>query len=199
MRYDFIEIGTSDFDTLIQQWPNKVGLSIEPIKYYLDALPNNPLVTKVNAAVSDKCGTITIYSVNPKYITEYKLPDWIRGCNAVGDYHPTVKKLLVERNIPLDIFSIDTVECLDYATLVERYNITECGYLKIDTEGHDPIIINNIFDYCEKHSELLPERILFESNELTAPHIVDQIITRSKSYNYSLVSRGHDTILKRMT
>ena len=36
-HYDFIEIGTSDFDTLIESSDdNVVGLSIEPIKYYLD-------------------------------------------------------------------------------------------------------------------------------------------------------------------
>ena len=38
-HYDFIEIGTSDFDTLIETSNNDtVGISIEPIKYYLDNL-----------------------------------------------------------------------------------------------------------------------------------------------------------------
>ena len=39
MHYDFIEVGTSDFRTLIQTCgPNEIGLSIEPIKMYLDNL-----------------------------------------------------------------------------------------------------------------------------------------------------------------
>ena len=35
MKYDFIEIGTSDFDTLLETTTNKIGISIEPLKYYL--------------------------------------------------------------------------------------------------------------------------------------------------------------------
>ena len=36
MKYDFIEIGTSDFGTLIQSSTNEIGISIEPLKIYLD-------------------------------------------------------------------------------------------------------------------------------------------------------------------
>jgi hypothetical protein len=49
---DSIEIGTSDFDTLIESASaNTVGFSIEPIKYYLDNLPDKPNVTKINKAI----------------------------------------------------------------------------------------------------------------------------------------------------
>ena len=35
--FDFLEIGTSDFDTEIEKSDNtRVGMSIEPIKYYLE-------------------------------------------------------------------------------------------------------------------------------------------------------------------
>ena len=53
MKYDFIEIGTSDFDTLLETTINKIGISIEPLKYYLDNLPNNDKVIKVNCAIED--------------------------------------------------------------------------------------------------------------------------------------------------
>jgi hypothetical protein len=39
MFYDYIEIGTSDFDTEIQKNDNRTGLSIEAVKYYLEQLP----------------------------------------------------------------------------------------------------------------------------------------------------------------
>ena len=40
MNYNFIEIGTADFDTVIEHaTDNIVGLTIEPIKYYIDKLP----------------------------------------------------------------------------------------------------------------------------------------------------------------
>ena len=40
MIYDFVEIGTSDFNTLLQSSKDQRGLSIEPLKIYLDKLPN---------------------------------------------------------------------------------------------------------------------------------------------------------------
>ena len=58
IHYDFIEIGTSDFHTLIESATDKtIGLSIEPIKTYLDRLPNKENVFKVQAAVSDSDST----------------------------------------------------------------------------------------------------------------------------------------------
>ena len=40
-NYNFIEIGTSNFDALIEECnDNSKGISVEPIKHYLDALPN---------------------------------------------------------------------------------------------------------------------------------------------------------------
>ena len=67
MKYDFIEIGTSDFDTLIQSSNTTTkGISIEPLKFYLDNLPNNDNIIKSNYAVSNFNGKIDIYYVPPK-------------------------------------------------------------------------------------------------------------------------------------
>ena len=47
MHYNFVEIGTSDFDTLIEGADDEqVGLSIEPIAYYLNKLPDKKNVKK---------------------------------------------------------------------------------------------------------------------------------------------------------
>ena len=44
MIYDFIEIGTCDCDTLIQECNNTTyGISIEPLKFYLDMLPKKEM------------------------------------------------------------------------------------------------------------------------------------------------------------
>ena len=50
--YNYIEIGTSDFDTEIQKDNNNHGISIEPIKYYYDKLPIKENSTKLNIAIS---------------------------------------------------------------------------------------------------------------------------------------------------
>ena len=50
---DFLEIGTSDFDTCIEHASDTTkGISVEPIKFYIDRLPNPKNVKKVNAAIS---------------------------------------------------------------------------------------------------------------------------------------------------
>jgi hypothetical protein len=42
MFFDFVEIGTSDFDTLIQKaGDTDIGISIDPIDEYLERLPSN--------------------------------------------------------------------------------------------------------------------------------------------------------------
>jgi hypothetical protein len=37
-------------------------------------------------------------------------------------------------------------------------------FLKIDTEGHDCVILNNYIDHCKTNKDLLAKKILFETN-----------------------------------
>jgi len=74
MKYDFIEIGTSNFDTLIENSnETTVGISIEPLKVYLDQLPNLTNVIKINCAISLTGSTdpIDFYYIDPKQIQFY--------------------------------------------------------------------------------------------------------------------------------
>ena len=98
MRYDFIEIGTSDFDTLLQESTDELGLSIEPLKIYLDNLPNKDNVIKVNCAISDKDGLVDVYWIDPKDIEIYNLPGWLKGCNSIIEPHPSTVKELKDRS-----------------------------------------------------------------------------------------------------
>ena len=76
---DFLEIGTSDFDTEIEKSDNEcIGMSIEPIKYYLDKLPEKNNVLKINCAISDKEGECEIYYVNSENINKYNIPWYIQ-------------------------------------------------------------------------------------------------------------------------
>ena len=57
MHVDFVEVGTCDFDTLIEKATDSTfGLSIEGIKSFLDKLPNKPNIKKINCIISDCCG-----------------------------------------------------------------------------------------------------------------------------------------------
>jgi hypothetical protein len=87
--YDFIEIGTAFFDTLIEKATDERGLSVEPISEYLDKLPNKPNVTKINGAVvadEDEKG-LDVFYVEEADIDRYNLGVWMKGCNSVGKPH----------------------------------------------------------------------------------------------------------------
>ena len=69
MILDYIEIGTSDFDTLVQN-TDLTGLSIDPLKIYLDALPNKVNNIKINAAISDFDGFKTAYKMQCRFLKQ---------------------------------------------------------------------------------------------------------------------------------
>lgn len=196
MFYDYIEIGTSDFDTEIQKKNNKFGISIDAVKYYIDRLPNKNGCIKINNAISNFNGEIKINYISTKNIKKYNLPKWVRGCNSVNNYHPTVEKLLLIKNIKIkDIAVSYKVPCKTLLSLLTEYNIYGYYLLKIDTEGHDTIILEHFFNN-NNNNMLLPHKIIFESNKLTSKRYINNIIKISKNIGYDLISSGVDTILK---
>ena len=197
-HYDFIEIGTSDFDTLIQTCKDDaIGLSIEPIKMYIDKLPDKKNVKKLNIAVSSHIGEIKVFYIKPEIIEKYKLMECLRGCNTINNYHPAALYVVKDMHKlnPDEIFTIDTVQVKDIKTVFMENNVEGCTYFKVDTEGHDCVILNSLFDYCEHNNNCLPKKILFESNHLTPVKDVDAIVDKAIQLGYIVQSRGHDTVL----
>jgi len=193
MKYNFIEIGTSDFDTLLQQSTTEIGLSIEPLQIYLDRLPNKDNVTKVNCAVSDvDSSAIDIFWIDPADIDKYTLPYWLRGCNSIITPHASSVQELQRRGLE-HIYKKTQCKSLTWKTIVETYNIESVDYLKIDAEGHDCTIINNIIN----SNSVLPKKILFESNENVDRSTLDKTLTRLYEKGYRLVYSEFDTLVEK--
>lgn len=190
MRYDFIEIGTSDFDTLLETSVTEIGLSIEPLKIYLDNLPDKDTVIKVNCAISDKDGTVDVYWIDPKDICLHDLPIWLKGCNSIIEPHPSAIKELKDRNLE-HVYRKTECKCLTWNSIVDIYDIKHVEYLKIDTEGHDCLIINNILD----SNSTLPKKILFENNSLSNANHVIYTLERLAQYQYRVLNQGDTDIL----
>lgn len=171
MHYNSIEIGTSDFGTLISS-ANGNGISVEPIPYYFDRLPRRDGWYRVNCAISDKCGSVTAYYCDTDHLDKY--PNWIRGCNSIGTVHPT----LIEVCKPEHIVS-QQVEAITISELYKRYSVESVDNMKIDTEGHDLIIVNDLLD-----SDLpIPLRLQFESNVLmNRSHYIETVAKLRKYY-----------------
>lgn len=195
MKYDFIEIGTSNFDTLIESADDTtVGLSIEPIGYYLDQLPDRANVKKLEIAVArnNKYGFMSVYYVPERTICARGLPDWLRGCNSVGDYHPKHIELAVR-----DLVQITEVEVMPIGEVFECYDVTELDYLKIDTEGADCEIMYQLNLFLEKQPKTrYPKKILFESNELANQELVEAIKNQFIVMGYVVTKSGYDTVLE---
>lgn len=192
--YDFIEIGTSDFDTLIQNSHNQSGISIEPIKYYLDRLPNRDNVKKIHCAVSfdDIEKDSQVFYIKPEDILKHGLPDWIRGCNSLNKYHLQHELYNVK-----DIVTIERVKELPLSKILTENNVRKIKKLKIDTEGGDCYILRNLKKYLKtKSSVFYPKEIIFESNELTDPELVNTTIREYEEIGYKLrYSDGYNTCL----
>lgn len=196
MDFDFIEIGTSIFDTLCQSCSDtEKGISVEPIKSYLDQLPNKTNVTKVQTAIT---ANRTSDFVDIYYFPESVIDDWsrwgdksaLKGCNSIGKYHDWHKGW--EQYV-----TIEKVPLLNIDEFLTNQNVRGIKYLKIDTEGHDCVIMNGLFDYlATKPSEYFPKKIMFETNSHTLATDADAVLERAYRIGYVLVYRGFDTIIE---
>jgi hypothetical protein len=189
--YDFIEIGTSDYDTLIEVATDEtIGLSIEPVKEYLDNLPNKKNVTKVNAAISidGTSNDASIYYIPPKVIDDNDLHVYWRGCNKIGEHHPfQLSNEIVKQNVKCEIVKQITIK-----QLYELYDIGAIKHLKIDTEGYDCDILQYWLEYLkDKSDSYYPKKIQFESNTLTPEKYILQTIEDYVNIGYKLVEYSY--------
>ena len=164
MRYDYVDIGTCDFDTAhdVAQ-PGERVLLVEPVQYYLDRISDRKDQIKANLAVSASSGRVPVYYVPDVSIHLFDLPSWARGCNSIGTRHPTIDNLLVSRKLPLNLVNKIEVEVITFRELCTRYLITEINKLKIDTEGHETFIMPTVLEMVKEGMYI--EEIKFENQE----------------------------------
>lgn len=213
-HFDFIEIGTCDFETEIQNCgEDSVGLSVDPLKLYLDRLPDKKNVKKINCAISNEPGEMDVYYVPPEIIKKYKLPIWLKGCSCVGKIHPSIlgetkdsayavstiiKEHLLKNNLkPHDIVEKQKTQIITPQLLIEQNGVKSIGFLKTDTEGFDIKIIRAFLDLFKIYPELIPEKIEFESNDMYSKQEVLDLIKDIKKLNFEILETGHSTTLKR--
>ncbi len=215
--YDFVEVGTCFFDTLIEKADdNTVGLSIEPIKMYQDKLPDKPNVVKINAAmVADEdygTGSVDFYYVHEDVIKEHNLGGWLAGCNTVGkphDFHVAYyynpyewhltedkSKFTTYNLLESGLVTVDNVKCVTFKNLVDEYEIGYIKYLKVDVEGYDCKLVNAALDYFQDYDKC-PEQIYFESNSHSDKSEVAALTKRLQLLGYKLVITQFDTLAKK--
>lgn len=221
---DFIEIGTSDFRTLthyvfdseghnacplghaLRNWdPNTVrGIAVDPVEHLLKRLPDLPGVTKVAVALGDKDGENVCIHVREDAGKQY--PDsyavWLaRGTATVGSEHvthPHLKSELEHEGIPFDdVLVSSSVPVWTFETLARHCKVGSVDLLKIDCEGADLEILRSVVAYCVKWPASFPRIISFETNQLVSSMDVNKMVRCLRRHGYRILSRGHDTTLKR--
>lgn len=200
-HFDFIEIGTCDFDTQIASaLATARGLSVEPVGRYLDVLPSPPNVIKLAEAVSDREGFCEAVFVSREDIVKYGLPSWLAGCTRIDDIHPITQGYLNSKQLPLDRLQRERVPMTTLDRLYERFNIGSVDYLKIDTEGHDTIILDGFArDFVARYRDTswLPKKIFFESNSNTPAEKLAATLNTYQTLGYTVESTGYNTTLVR--
>ena len=197
LNLDFLEIGTSDYDTCVEKCSEDAfGISVEPLKFYLDRLPNKKNVIKVNNAISknNEFGSIDLYYIPSNVIEINKLHHWFKGCNSIGEYPPLHIKYKVTH-----LVKKETVSLIPISELLTKYKVKKIKFLKVDTEGLDCYILRNLLVYLkDKSFDYYPDSILFESNEHTEKQFVQSTIQLFKDLNYNVEFSNVDTLLKKI-
>lgn len=171
----FVEVGACDFDTCEQLIHNGwKGIVIEPVKHYYDKLTKYPQIHYENIAISDQEGESEIHFINPEHIV-HENQQWLKGISSLeGATGP----LSFEENQTLTNFQTSLKQKVKTFTLnqiCEKYDIHEIDFLKIDTEGHDLIVLQSI-DLQKVHVKM----IKIEHKHLNKDDIMDHL----KQHNY---------------
>ena len=189
-HYDYLEIGTSDFDTFTENYPNKKVISVEPLAQYLDALPQHSNHIKVRAAICDQYEEYNpeIYYIPDQVIRQHNLAWWLRGCNKIGGYH--AKHEGYEHLVTKERIHFMTLD-----DLYRRYNVKKVDHIKIDTEGFEVPILRALYRKMIREQENWPKTIQYEVNANSDTRSIIEITSKFMSLGYTMKDFNDDIIL----
>lgn len=199
MFVDCVEIGTCDFAVQTTLNECRTGLCVEPIKYYLDRIPEKEGIKKINCAISNTNGKCSIYYVAPDIIDKMGFPDWFRGCNSINKYHPTVVRVIEDRKLQAHQYiSSYIVPKKTLSTLLDEHEIEQMYLLKIDTEGHDCVILSKYLQDIKGDRTRLPYQLFFECNILTDEQVLTKMLSELDDLGYDLIRKDDSDAFLRL-
>ena len=186
--YDYLEIGTCDWDVMSMTNPDLKGIIVEPIEYYLNNIPSNKNVIKQKCAISNENREDYMYYIHPDVIESKNIINCFRGMNRLSQYHMGHQSENLTNYV-----TKEKCEVLTYFTLLKKLNVNYIDFLKIDTEGHDCDIINNILNELPNNiNYILPKYIYFENNGLCDITYRTDTIYRLIQYGYVHIFTEND-------
>jgi hypothetical protein len=182
-HFDYVEIGAGDFDTILQRADrlNLRGITVEPVRYYLDRLPNVEGCRKVRAAVGKASGEAIIHFVDPRVMADCEqLPDWLRGCSRIGEPHPLALEQLAAVGLDAKAIVREPVRRLSFAKLAAEEGIDSVELLKVDAEGMDMEIVESWLHAATRRPGLLARVVIAETNSFNRKRDLRFLRLRSK-------------------
>ena len=101
------------------------------------------------------------------YSGSVKIEESLNAITFGGIYYIDLNK---ERKVTGEI----SVKCMTLRSLLRKYEITEIGFFKVDTEGHDHIIMHQLLELMDE-GLAVTNKILFEYNHLSDKQQLDKI------------------------
>jgi hypothetical protein len=102
-----------------------------------------------------------------------------------------VQEAVASGSLPASEIASQPVPVVRLKTLLDKYQVQTIDVLKVDTEGHDVIILNDFLDTLAS-PELLPTRIFYENNGLIPAEDVHTLNVRLLELGYTIVDKQHD-------
>ena len=173
-----------------------------------DTTSNN---TKTNISIStDVNTTTTTTSTTPTEHTPnmllYYIPEaiinqmgphfyYLKGCNSVGKYHHTHLDPTI-----LPYVTVTPIPILTITQFLQKYFINYIRILKIDAEGYDLLIMEEIYQHMiYKYEPILRiDRIIFETNVIEQYNNTMILIKKLINFGYKPVLLGENAILERI-
>ena len=188
----FLEIGTSNFDTLIplveSGWQ---GYCVEPITEYVhDLLKLNQNVVLSNCAISSYNGMLKMYqSVSDNVL-------WSRGVSHAVEQQG--EKILEYEQYNHLIKDTIEVPCYTLSSYIKRMGITSIDMLKVDTEGHEMDIFD-CYDWSVKPTFMKVEHLHVDDVKLKKIFEDQGYIVYTEENDLYCVGGGKEKKIERYT
>ena len=181
MKYTFIDIGTAYFSVSADIYGVDVqGMYVEPIRKYLDVLPGSSTIIKECAVISAEDGEVEFNALIPdhrvNYVSDKHLRRIVQNASknkkalndlcTIGEYGGSTldmnsQLVLLSKNNDISYSKIK-VKSMTLRTLFTKHDVTSIGYLKIDVEGFENVVLNQLIELLREG--LTVETIRFEYN-----------------------------------
>ena len=163
---DFIELGTSNFDTATQAAASLLssglvssvsGVAVEAVVQYLAALPVLEGCHKINAAlsVSEFEQLLPVYYLPESIIDKVHLGHYNKGCSSVGTIDTHIITQVLYGTVPAAAVMKAYVPALTISKLLTLAVQPDQGLrlLKTDMEGMDQPVLHQMLDFYENRTQ----------------------------------------------